>query len=161
MRSNQPPAAVVANAHASLRWLSAAPPNLEKAREAVERIVRDGKDVGEVVQRIRSLFSGAVTDKGPLDLNELILEVVSLLFIRSGLHQSTSILIEVKDNVVGLDNPERVFEAFYTTKKAGMGMGLPISRTIIESDHGRLWADRRDNVGATFCFTVPVEGRDD
>ena len=53
---NQPLAAVVANGHACLRWLAAQPPNLAKAQEAAERIVRDGKEAGEVVRRIRALF---------------------------------------------------------------------------------------------------------
>ena len=55
---NQPLAAVVANGHACLRWLSASPPNLPKAVEAAERIVKDGKDAGEVVRRVRALFKG-------------------------------------------------------------------------------------------------------
>jgi PAS domain S-box-containing protein len=76
---NQPLAAVVANGHAALRWLSANPPNLDRAREAIDRIVRDGKDAGEVVQRIRSLFGGAVPDTITLDVNELIAEVVGLV----------------------------------------------------------------------------------
>ena len=76
---NQPLAAVVANGHAALRWLSANPPNLDRAREAIDRIVRDGKDAGEVVQRVRSLFGGAVPDTITFDVNELIAEVVGLV----------------------------------------------------------------------------------
>src|ERR1700758_2458326 len=53
---NQPLAAVVANGHACLRWLSASPPRVGKAYEAAERIVRDGKEAGEVIRRIRALF---------------------------------------------------------------------------------------------------------
>ena len=76
---NQPLAAVVANGHACLRWLSAQPPNLAKAHEAAESIVRDGKDAGEVVRRIRALFKRAALEKVKLDLNEVIGEVLSLL----------------------------------------------------------------------------------
>ena len=76
---NQPLTAVVSNGNACLRWLSAQPPNLAKAVEAAERIVRDGKDAGEVVRRIRALFKRAAHEEVSLDLNELIVEVLSLV----------------------------------------------------------------------------------
>jgi signal transduction histidine kinase len=60
---NQPLAAIVANAHACLRWLSAEPPGLVRAHEAAERIVRDGRGAGEVVRRIRALFKKAALKK--------------------------------------------------------------------------------------------------
>ena len=76
---NQPLAAVVTNGHACLRWLSAQPPGLAKAHEAAERIVRDGKEAGEIVRRIRALFKQAPLEKVDLDLNEVIGEVLALL----------------------------------------------------------------------------------
>ncbi len=76
---NQPLAAVVANGHACLRWLSASPPNVPKAVEAAERIVKDGKDAGEVVRRVRALFRRTAVEKVPLDLGEVIGEVLRLL----------------------------------------------------------------------------------
>jgi len=76
---NQPLAAVVANGHACLRWLSASPPNVPKAVEAAERIVKDGKDAGEVVRRVRTLFKRTAAEKAPLDLSEVIGEVLRLL----------------------------------------------------------------------------------
>jgi PAS domain S-box-containing protein len=76
---NQPLAAVVANGHACLRWLSAAPPNLPKAVEAAERIVKDGKDAGEVVRRVRALFKRTAIERVRLDLDEVIGEVLRLL----------------------------------------------------------------------------------
>ena len=76
---NQPLAAVVANGHACLRWLSASPPNVPKAVEAAERIVKDGKDAGEVVRRVRALFKRTAAEKAPLDLGEVIGEVLRLL----------------------------------------------------------------------------------
>jgi signal transduction histidine kinase len=68
------------------------------------------------------------------------------------------ILIAVKDSGVGLDadSIEKMFEAFYTTKEEGMGMGLSISRSIVEAHGGRLWASRNDKAGMTFQFTLPV-----
>jgi PAS domain S-box-containing protein len=76
---NQPLAAVVANGHACLRWLSASPPNLLKAVEAAERIVKDGKDAGVVVRRVRALFKRTAVEKVQLDLGEVIGEVLRLL----------------------------------------------------------------------------------
>lgn len=72
---NQPLAAVVANGHACVRWLSAATPNLGKALEAAERIVKDGKDAGDVVRRVRSLFKRAAVDLVPLDIGDVIEDV--------------------------------------------------------------------------------------
>jgi C4-dicarboxylate-specific signal transduction histidine kinase len=76
---NQPLSAIAANGHACLRWLSADPPNLAKAREAAERITRDGQDAGEIVRRVRALFRRAPGEKDVLDLNEVIGEVLRLL----------------------------------------------------------------------------------
>ena len=70
------------------------------------------------------------------------------------------IVVAVRDSGPGLDpaNPERVFEAFYTTKPGGVGMGLLICRSIIEAHGGRLWASANIPRGATFQFTIPVRG---
>jgi PAS domain S-box-containing protein len=76
---NQPLGAVVTNAYACLRWLSTEPANFTKAREAAERIVRDGKETGEVVARIRALFKQTQAQHMMLNLNGLITEVVRLL----------------------------------------------------------------------------------
>ena len=67
--------------------------------------------------------------------------------------------VSVRDTGIGLlaEGPERIFEAFYTTKPQGMGIGLSISRTIIDAHAGRLWAtDNSDGPGATFYFTLPA-----
>src|SRR5262249_51195741 len=74
----QPPAAVVANAGASLRWLGHEPPNLAEAREALERIIQEGNRAGEIVSRVRSLVKNCPPQKEPLDLNETILGVIAL-----------------------------------------------------------------------------------
>lgn len=64
---------------------------------------------------------------------------------------------EVHDRGRGIDSPEKIFEPFYTTKEQGMGMGLAISRSIVESHGGRLWAEGNGSGGATFIFTLPIE----
>jgi signal transduction histidine kinase len=79
------------------------------------------------------------------------------LFIATERDGPESVRLTVKDAGAGLD-PEvvdKIFEAFYTTKADGMGIGLSISRSIIESHHGRLWAASNKGPGATFCFSVP------
>ena len=60
---------------------------------------------------------------------------------------------------MGLDpkHSSRMFEAFYTTKAEGIGMGLAISRSIIEAHGGRLWAVANDGPGSTFCFALPID----
>lgn len=206
---NQPLAAVVANGHACLRWLSTQPPNLAKAHEAAERIVRDGKDAGEIIRRIRALFRRASLEKTALDVNEIIAEVLRLtrselvrrgvaveteleqdlpcvegdrvqlqqlllnllvngmeamegvanqpkkIFIRSKPQAGEGVLVEVRDCGPGLTEPDKAFEAFYTTKESGLGMGLAICRSIVEAHQGRLWAESADGAGATFRFTLP------
>ena len=84
---------------------------------------------------------------------------VGELAIRSQQGDSSQLLISVGDTGVGLQGEpvERVFDAFYTTKDQGTGMGLPISRTIIESHGGRLWASPNSGRGTTFQFTLPIE----
>ncbi len=209
---NQPLAAVVANANACLRWLAGAVPNLDEAREAVGRIVRDGNRASDVIGRIRALFKKSGDEKALLDINEVIHEVVGLiqseiqknrvalgmalalglprvmgdrvqlqqvilnlvmngieamsavtdrprdLVIRSDPYESDKVLIAVQDSGIGL-NPEsldHLFAAFFTTKPKGMGMGLAISRSIVENHGGRLWAVPNDGPGATFQFTLDV-----
>ena len=78
--------------------------------------------------------------------------------ISSDVGDKNNVIVAVKDSGEGLDatNLERVFDAFYTTKPEGMGMGLAISRTIIESHGGRLWATPNSPKGAVFQFTLAI-----
>jgi PAS domain S-box-containing protein len=229
---NQPLAAVVTNANASLRWLSRDSPNLDEACEAIRRIIRDGNRAGEVISRMRALFKKASAAKERLDINEAIEEVVILAqsevrrnrvslqtqlandlplilgdriqlqqvilnllinaiqamsgvdegprelwvssekvteipgesekdkFTDKGLADSewTHVLITVRDSGPGLDPNSlgRLFDAFYTTKPQGLGMGLAISRSIVEVHGGRLWARANAPRGAVFQFTLPI-----
>ena len=81
------------------------------------------------------------------------------LLICSRQHESDKVLVAVQDSGIGLDPQRmgRIFDAFHTTKSQGMGMGLAISRSIIESHGGRLWAIPNDGPGVTFEFALPVE----
>jgi signal transduction histidine kinase len=79
------------------------------------------------------------------------------LLIRTRQDTDDRVLLAVKDTGVGFDpqNEDKLFDAFYTTKQSGMGIGLHVSRSIIESHQGRLWATLNDGPGATFSFTIP------
>ena len=79
------------------------------------------------------------------------------LVIRSRRQEDGQVLIEVQDSGIGIDpeNVNRLFNAFFTTKPNGMGMGLSICRSIIEAHGGRIWASRNAGPGATFQFTLP------
>jgi PAS domain S-box-containing protein len=208
---NQPLSGVVVNANACLRWMAGDSPNLKEAREAVRRIVRDGKRAGDVITRIRALATKTATAKERLNLNEAIKEVVALaqdevrrnrvilrmelgdalppvlgdrvqlqqvvlnlvmngieamssveerpreLIVRTRSDDAGLVRVIVQDSGIGLDaqSMERIFEAFYTTKRGGMGMGLSISRSIIENHGGKLWAVANDPPGTTVQFTIP------
>jgi PAS domain S-box-containing protein len=80
------------------------------------------------------------------------------LTVKSQLQES-QLLLSVSDTGVGLptEKTEQIFSAFFTTKSQGSGMGLAISRSILESHGGRLWATANDGRGATFHFTLPTE----
>ncbi len=209
---NQPLAAVVANAEACLRWLDRGTPDLDAARRSVEWIIDDANRAGEVIRRVRALANKSDVEKAPLDINDVVKEVIALvqgelvshrvslrmefahalpvvpadrvqlqqvvinlvmngieamqsvtdrpreLLIRSLQDETQQVLVSVTDCGVGFsaENADRLFNAFFTTKTNGMGMGLSICRSIIEAHDGRLWASANLPQGATFQFTLPV-----
>ncbi|WEX74692.1 PAS domain-containing protein [Sinorhizobium numidicum] len=207
---NQPLAAIVANSHACNRWLSAEPPNLERAKITAERIIRDANSAADVVGRIRALFkqsteprigttiSGVVAEARnlmaeeaarrrvrmdinvesnlpPVALDRVQVQQVLVNLIRNGVEAMDSaagddrvlglrvrrmgnvVQTEISDRGRGVEFPDRIFEPFFSTKEHGMGMGLAICRSIVESHGGRLWAEKNQPHGATFVFTLPVE----
>jgi C4-dicarboxylate-specific signal transduction histidine kinase len=85
---------------------------------------------------------------------------VGALTVRSELENGRQLVVAVSDTGAGVQPPEieQVFQAFFTTKPQGIGMGLSISRSIIESHGGRLWANPNPERGATFQFTLPIDG---
>ena len=228
---NQPLAGILTNASASLRWLAGDSPSVGEARESIQRIIRDGRRAVDVIKRMRALFKKAPAAKQPVDINEVMQEVVTLTQreilknrvclqtqfasdlppamgdriqlqqvilnlvlnaiqamtgVDEGLRElhlssqiateppaepgkeaiegsastepgSAYILIAVRDSGPGLDPAalKHVFQTFYTTKSEGMGMGLAISRSIIEAHQGRLWVTTNVARGAIFQFTLP------
>jgi PAS domain S-box-containing protein len=208
---NQPIAATVTNAQAALRWLAAAPPDLEEARQALAQIIKSSNRAGDVIGRIRTLIQKAVPQKDRLEINGTIREVIELthgeatkigvvvrtqlaeglplvegdrvqlqqvilnliinaieamsgmsegprdLLITTGITGSDNVLVAVADSGPGLPAAvDRLFEAFYTTKASGLGMGLSICHSIIEAHGGRLWANANQPRGAIFQFTLPT-----
>ncbi|HTS06235.1 MAG TPA: ATP-binding protein [Candidatus Eisenbacteria bacterium] len=76
--------------------------------------------------------------------------------VRSVLQQDC-VGVQIKDNGIGIEDPVRIFESFFTSKRNGMGLGLAISRSIVETNEGRLWAESTVGTGSRFYFTVPVD----
>jgi signal transduction histidine kinase len=89
---------------------------------------------------------------------EAMKDTGGILTVKSQVGRNGQLLISVSDTGVGLppDKADQIFNAFFTTKPQGSGMGLAISRSIIESHGGRLWATDNDARGATFQFTLPT-----
>jgi len=208
---NQPLAAVVNAAAACVRWLDRGTPDLDEARRAVDWIIKEGNRASEVIRRVRALANKSEIEKVPLDVNDVIREVMALvqrelvshqvslqmelaptlpmilgdrvqlqqviinlvmngieamqsvtdrprqLVIRSRHDEKQQVLVSVTDCGVGIpaENADRLFNAFFTTKSSGMGMGLSICRSIIEAQGGHLWATEVLPHGATFQFTLP------
>jgi signal transduction histidine kinase len=208
---NQPLTAVVTSGNACLRWLASQPPNLERAKNAVDRIVKDANRASDVVRRVRALAKRAPPHKEWLNINQTILETIALtrseieqnrivlrtqlkddlprvlgdriqlqqvilnliinaiegigaagegpreLLVDSVRGDSHDVLVAVRDTGGGLTagKVEHLFDPFYTTKSEGMGMGLTISRSIIEAHGGRVWATPNLPRGAVFQFTLP------
>jgi PAS domain S-box-containing protein len=94
-----------------------------------------------------------------LNAIEAMKETGGELTIRSGLNPEGQLFISISDTGVGLpaESSDRIFDAFHTTKPQGTGMGLAITRSIVESHGGRVWATANQGSGATFHFTLPVE----
>ena len=82
-------------------------------------------------------------------------QVAPLLVLRAAT-DANGMLVQVIDNGPGVDDPDRIFDAFMTTKEKGMGIGLAVSRSIVEAHGGRLWAENNKTGGATFKVALPL-----
>jgi signal transduction histidine kinase len=84
------------------------------------------------------------------------------LMVRSGQDETHQVLLSVTDRGIGIsaENANRLFNAFFTTKSSGLGMGLSICRSIVEAHGGRMSASSNEGPGATFQFVLPLHGED-
>jgi PAS domain S-box-containing protein len=207
---NQPLAAVAINASASLHWLAVHPPNLDEARQAMSNAMDEANRASGVVERLRTLLKKVPPQLRPVNVNEMIRDVLALahrellsggvttrtelmadlptvlgdrvqlqqvmlnliinaidamsnvngrpkmLLIRSA-RDAAEVMIEVQDSGKGLDPEEasHIFDSFFTTKPEGIGMGLSISRSIVEAHGGHLQAVPGPSHGAIFQFILP------
>jgi C4-dicarboxylate-specific signal transduction histidine kinase len=133
----------------------------EASKHGVELVVQlvDGLpqiqgDRVQLQQVMLNLMINALEAMSATDVGE------RTLLIRTSQSGANELCISVKDSGPGLDaeHLEGVFEAFFTTKPSGLGMGLPICRSIVESHGGRLWVTPNSAGGATFQFTLPAPG---
>jgi C4-dicarboxylate-specific signal transduction histidine kinase len=206
---------MVASAGSCARWLAAQPPQLDKAQRSLERIARDGKRAGEVIDRIRALVMRQPPRRDRVDVNQVVVDVIAFtrdqmrrndiaiettlaarlppvwgdrvqlqqvmlnlivnaieamsapgdrsrqLFIGAS-EADGGVCVEVRDSGPGIasDISETLFEPFHTSKAQGIGMGLSISRSIIEAHGGQLWTEPNLPHGAVFRFSLPVGQRE-
>jgi PAS domain S-box-containing protein len=197
------------NVEACLSWLSADPPNIDRAKESALIAIEDGKDAAKVIQKVRALFRKSEPLREPMDIYLAINEVIRLMrdellrrrisvevrqdeqtpsvyadrlqiqqvmwnlihnaadamegvesdrviLIKIQSYRSSEVSISVSDRGAGFAALDRAFEAFFTTKKNGMGMGLTISKTIIESHGGHLQVTPNPDAGTTLIFNIPT-----
>jgi PAS domain S-box-containing protein len=208
---NQPIAAAVTDANTCLRWLNRDRPDVEEAREAASRTIKDATRAAEIISRTRMLFKKGTPERELVDMNQVIQEMVALLrsettrysvsvlsnlgaelpqvigdrvqlqqvlmnlmmngidamkdvdgtrelAITSEPAEGEQVMVSVGDTGVGLPagQADQIFNAFFTTKLHGTGMGLRISRSIVEAHGGRLWATDNSPRGASFHLTLPT-----
>jgi len=208
---NQPIAAAATDANTCLRWLAREQPDLEEARHAASRIVKDATRAGQIISRIRQVFKKGTPQRTLVDVNEVIREMVTLLDSEAARHsisvrtelanlpqviadrvqlqqvlmnlminsmdamkdvdgtrelsicsqqaEDGQLVISVSDTGAGLppQQADKIFNAFFTTKPHGTGMGLRISRSIVESHGGHLWAGDNSPRGASFHLSLPTQ----
>jgi signal transduction histidine kinase len=96
-----------------------------------------------------------------IEANRSVMDGPRNLAISTRLHDADEILVEVRDSGPGIREPDRTraFDAFYTTKQSGMGMGLAISRSIVEAHGGKIWIAPNRQTGVAVQFTIPVSSR--
>jgi PAS domain S-box-containing protein len=208
---NQPLGAIVTNGSAGLRWLGNATPDLEEARASFRRIINDGNRASQVISGIRSMLKKGNDVKEPLDINELVGEVLMFargeienqkIVVRTELNENLSevfvdriqlqqvvlnlvmngidamatlsdrarvlklrseqngpsgVTLTVEDAGTGIDKSivNRIFEAFFSTKAHGIGMGLSICRSIAVAHGGQLSVSPGRPYGSVFQLELP------
>ncbi|HEU5237854.1 MAG TPA: ATP-binding protein, partial [Pyrinomonadaceae bacterium] len=209
---NQPLSGIVSNAAAGQRFIDRGDVDLKEIRELLADISADGRRAGEVIRGIQSMVKKRAPARQPVNLNDLVLNVVQMVRPNAMLHScemgtfldpdlptveadpvqlqqvllnliinafdamrdtpaarrkvaiaterngENTVRASVRDYGVGIPEEarERVFEQFFTTKAKGLGMGLAIVRSIVESLGGTIAAENAEGGGARFQFTLPA-----
>lgn len=213
---NQPLTAILSNAQAALRLLTADKPDLEEVVEALKDIVNDDQRAGKVIKELRELMRRTEPSRELLDMRQVIEEVLVLmksdllirniniigelsadlppvlssrvqlqqvlinlinngyeamkdtvpaekmLTIRAFAGDPKNITVEIADRGHGFlkeSMVDKIFEPFFTTKQKGLGMGLPIVKSIIEAHGGTMSARSNADKGATISFMLPAGGK--
>jgi signal transduction histidine kinase len=210
---NHPIGAIMINAETCVRWLSREIPDVERARAVADMIVKDGTRASETVARMQHRFDTGVPLREPVDVNDVVREMVALLCSEAARHgvsirmelmehlpeiagdrlqlkqalmnlmvngieamsdggeareltiisqqtEQGDISISVSDTGIGLPPlpMNQIFNAFFTTKPRSIGIGLSISRSIVEGHGGHLSASNNPSRGANFQLTLPIDG---
>lgn len=208
---SQPLVAVVANAHAAVRWLNRKVPELREVGDSLAAIAAEGQRASDVIAGVRSMLRKTAESRTALDINAVVMQTLGLVEGEASRHGCTiettlspdlphvigdkiqlqqvvlnlvmngleamhavdnmpqrilSVLTEQRPEGVtvaisdvgtglGEDARNRLFDAFFTTKPEGLGMGLSICLSIVEGHGGRLWAEPREPRGTVFRFSLP------
>jgi len=208
---NQPLAAILSSAQAALRFLQSATPDLNLFRTILQNIVEDDKRAADVIRSLRSLVKKEAKEKEPLNINEVLSDVLPLFRSESILRNveiktdfdnslppvrgdriqlqqvmlnlimnateamsqippqqrmiilrthatGDNIQVTVRDFGPGIDcvKLNDIWQPFFTTKSGGLGIGLSICTSIIQTHRGRIWAENNPDGGATFVFELPM-----
>ena len=211
---NQPLGAIAASADACRRWITVGPERMDRVLASLERVITESRRATAVVAGLKSLIRDSSPTIAPLDIEEAMREVASLVMselareqvlleadfppnlpaalgdkvqvqqvimnlirnaidaMRAVAHRrilrigaapiDNELVLFVADNGVGIApaHVARLFDALYTTKPGGLGLGLAISRRIASAHRGRLWVDSCEGDGATFRLSLPVAPED-
>jgi len=208
----QPLSAIMSNAQAALHLIAREKPDLDEAAEALRDIIHDDRRAGEIIHRLREMMQKGEPRREPLDLNDLIRQVLAMvhseaiirhfsirlqlppdlppvegdriqlqqvilnlllngaearsqaadgpleLTVKTALRHPASVVVSVSDTGIGIkpEDMESIFAPFYTTKPHGLGMGLPVSRSIVRTHGGQLWAEPNPDRGTTFHMALPA-----
>jgi signal transduction histidine kinase len=212
---NQPLTGIVLQASAARQWLALREPSIEKARDALDQIERDGVRAGEIITTLRGMFKKETQARNPIDLNKLIFTVLVIvrhellkhgvelrteldeslpalegdrvqlqqvvlnlvmnaieamqtgalrtLRIRSCVSKPNFVHVAIEDTGTGIDpfDQDHIFDPMFTTKERGMGLGLSICHSIIESHNGRIWVTQGIDKGSIFQFELPTNVNQD
>jgi len=206
----QPLTAILANGAACLRWLHRKPADMEEVERCLTLVIDQGKRAAEIVRSVRQRINGEPPERAPVEVRDLIHDVVALirhdverhggsltlalapglpavlgckvqlqqvlinivinaaqatasvegkreLIVESRLDSGGNVVVETRDSGPGIppESLPRIFNAFFTTRSSGMGMGLAICKSIVEAHGGQIWASNNVEGGSTFGFSLP------